>query len=223
MKRTELLLTVAMVVAAVSIAVAAVKRSFFGGAVRVSVEAEKAVSAPINDSLWSKARHLSRAAGEESEGPLVIVADDFECPACKEFHRRLRDLQAAHPRSFQLRIIHFPLSYHRFALPAARLSECVSSDVEFGRLVDELYAAQDSLGLLEWEVLLRRAAVGRVAEVAECSALPDDAPQFTRLREGRQLADRIGVSATPTVMVDGAKLSRPPSDAELRELLGLPK
>lgn len=108
---------------------------------------------PIVDSSRVTAWHRFADSGGHRIGPssakvTVTVFTDFECPACRRFtESALAGARASFHDRLRVVIRHWPLSSHRFAVPAARAAECASAHNRFVPFHDLLFAKQDSLGL----------------------------------------------------------------------------
>src|SRR5690606_23445236 len=113
----------------------------------------------LEEADWREIQSISRSVGRMKGRTVVVLFSDCECPYCKSFHALLRPLEDESPGSLDVRLVHFPLEYHRFALPAARLAECIEDDAEVGRLTDVIFSLQDSLGLVSWSDVTARANV----------------------------------------------------------------
>lgn len=216
MKRLELALTVAMAAAALVVAVIAVSDRFGGvKEVRVASQHYRLEST----TQWEDLRLASRRVGSDSTGPVFVVLSDFECPACREYHKELMRRRAAGAR-FELRFAHFPLPYHRFAGITAKIAECSAVHDRFEEAVHVLYDAQDSLGIIGWDALLVRGhSDSSIARLRECFAQPDDDARFELIQRGRRVGEEIGLTATPFVVVDGVVYPQPPRGRRLDELL----
>jgi protein-disulfide isomerase len=152
-------------------------------------------------------------------GMPISVFSDLECPACRGLHFRLRELDKLLPGNLSIRYIHYPLSYHRFAMSAAKLAECAASTGQFADIVDQVFTHQTELAMISWEELAERAGVPSPGNTAACASAPDDAPTFRRIAAGRALADSLKLIGTPMVVVDGTIYDNPPTDAEFRNML----
>lgn len=109
---------------------------------------------------------------------------------------------------------HFPLNGHRFARAAALAGDCAAAQGRFAEMKEQLFARQDSFGLKPWREYAVAAGVDRIDSFDACLEARDDA----RIREGLAAGARIGVAGTPTVVVNGWKLARPPRLEQLREM-----
>ncbi len=76
--------------------------------------------------------------------------------------------------------------------------------------MDEIFRKQDSLGLKSWGSLAMSVGIADTAAIARC-AQAEDVP--TPVEEGLTSGKRIGVSGTPTVLVNGWLFSIPPYDS----------
>jgi protein-disulfide isomerase len=111
-----------------------------------------------------------------------------------------------------LRVIPFSLPQHRFAAPAARLLACAREAGHFDGMLNALFAGQDSLGLKDWTQYAEVA--GWHAGVAADGCARSNAP-VKFLDDARAFGDRIGLQSTPTVVINGFRLNRVPTRAEL--------
>jgi protein-disulfide isomerase len=142
----------------------------------------------------------------------LIEFADFECPFCGDLHNKLKVLQERYPTQVSLTYIHFPIQGHRFAIPAARAAECAGEQGRFQAMYDQLFDGQDSFGLKPW------------AEYAAAAGVPDrlafdscvkKTGAVSRIESGRELGEKLGVQGTPTLIVNGWKLGRPPTPEEM--------
>jgi protein-disulfide isomerase len=162
---------------------------------------------------WRESLQHGRSIGD-SLAPIIITEfGDFECPYCQRFAAKFRMQRARLGKDIALSYIHFPLTrIHRFALPAARAAECAGIQGRFAAYHDILYEKQDSLGLKSWSSYAREAQVPDTTEFATCVA---NVSPMSRVEAGVAWGQRLGVKATPTVMVNGLLFLNPPSDSML--------
>jgi protein-disulfide isomerase len=148
---------------------------------------------------------------------VVVEFADFECPVCRTFMSTtmvpfLRD----HPDEAALVFRHWPLSYHRFAYPAARASECAAAQGRFVTYHDLLYEYQDSLGLKPFREMAQEAGVLELAQFDECIARTE---QVTRIEDDIAEAQTRGGSGTPTIFVNGYRYLGMPTRQQLDSIL----
>jgi protein-disulfide isomerase len=157
---------------------------------------------------WTTLVNASRAGSDSAAPVTVVVFTDFQCPACKRFHSTLHRLRAEMRDTFTVRYVHFPLDQHEQAAAAASLFECSRNAVDVHTLADTLYASQDSLGSVPWHVLARR--VNTSVQQSKLEACMRDTVTVNQVRAHMELGAEIGVAYTPTILVNGWKLSGTP-------------
>jgi protein-disulfide isomerase len=147
------------------------------------------------------------------DAPIQIVEfADFECPFCGQFHHILADIQKDYPNQISLTFVHFPLPGHRFASPAARVVECSGIQGKFVAMYDVLFNQQDSFGLKPWNDY---AAAAGVPDLEAFGACIKETSLIPRVEAGKQLGTKLQVKGTPTVIINGWMLGRPPNVEEL--------
>lgn len=174
----------------------------------------------LDETLWEEAK----LAGRELHAPtgadaVIVVLTDFECPACRVFHERISEVVSRSPVPVAVRLVHTPLPYHRFALPAARVVECGAEEGRFPEMVEALFRNQDSLGIVSWSEIARQGAARSPDEVAMCATGKASDPRFVLIDEGMKFSTRMELEGTPTVLVNGWRFNRPPTVDQILEYL----
>lgn len=160
------------------------------------------------------------ASGEQIGPPQakvrLIEFADFECPFCANFHKTLNVIRDKYPNEVLLDYVHFPLSMHRFAIPAARVSECASDQGRFAAMYDQLFEGQDQFGLKPWADFATAAGVPDLAAFDACIRRTDP---VRRVEQGKALGTKLDVQGTPTIIINGWKLGQPPNEQELDQMV----
>jgi protein-disulfide isomerase len=169
---------------------------------------------PSYVSNWTDAIPVGLEIGEHSSPIKVIEFGDLECPFCKSFHEAVRDVMQDNPGKVSLVFVHFPSAAHRFAMQAARAAECADQKGRAAQLVNLVFTLQDSIGMKSWGSFAGEAGIGDTAAFRTCAL---DPTPLKRIEAGRALGDRLQISGTPTVIVNGWRFSRPPGKEELAE------
>jgi protein-disulfide isomerase len=196
-KWVSIALAVSAIVVAASAAVLVLRRGSSAEA-RPPAGAERA--APHIDA-WSEARASGIVLHGDSTARVTLVEfGDLECPACRGFQETVSELIRAHPADLEVLFVPLPLRMHRFALPAARAMECADSMGRAREWAESVYANQDSLGLLSWGTLAKRAGIGDTLAILVCART---AKSYRRIDQGMTLANKYGITATPTIWVNG--------------------
>lgn len=202
----ERITTGILALAAVAVAASAVKSSFVS-------RAEARALAPDYVESWKKALPLAHAIGGDSLAPITLVtAVDFECPSCALFHQTVNAVVTARPSVVRAVYVAFPISYHRFAMPAARAAECAARVGRFAEWAEAVFSHRDSLGIKSWGQFAASAGIADTTMIRRCA---NDARPVPLIDAAMEFSKSIGVDATPTVLVNGWRFHQPPSRASL--------
>src|SRR5215468_284099 len=94
-----------------------------------------------------------RILGDSAAALWVIMASDFQCPYCKQWHdARFGQLMQNYVAKGRIRLgfVNFPLSQHQNAVPAAEAGMCASAQNKFLPMHEALFATQP-----KWENLFK--------------------------------------------------------------------
>jgi protein-disulfide isomerase len=160
---------------------------------------------------WREATITDRRAGPTDAPVQVLVFNDLECPFCARFHAIVRATEVRYRGRVATVFLHSPISFHKFALPAARAAECAALQGKFGAMVDVLFQKQDSLATKGWSAFAREAALQNLEKFSTCL----QSSSFPRIEQDRQLASRFNVRGTPTVIVNGWRFPDTPDSTTL--------
>ncbi len=164
------------------------------------------------DSLSTVGHQLGSSAGVR-----VVIFGDFECPASKQFEDRvLRPALANRPGDMQVVFRHWPLSYHRFAMPAAVAAECAATVGRFPEMYHALYRYQDSLGLKPFAEVAAEAGVVDIDAFEACRREQDGLPAIER---DRLMAEALNLGGTPAILIDGVYFGTVPDSARFANLI----
>lgn len=155
---------------------------------------------------------LAERANGPSKGPaksnLVLVEfGDMECPPCKEVQPLIEKTLAAFP-SARFVFQSFPLPFHKWAYRAARYGQCIaeSSQENFFRFVDSVYANQNSIPTTDPEPQLRAIADRLGVDGLGLSKCLKDEGSSQEIQRSIELGKDLGVWATPTLFINGRRL-----------------
>lgn len=199
--------SVALAAAALVVAITFAHREFAAQPVQATP-----IAAPKFIPNWQSLLSSGEVIGDRSAPIKVIEFGDFECPFCRAADTVFRALTREHPSRVALVFVHFPLTIHRFAMPAAIAAECAARQHRFSQFHDLLYTKQDSLGLKSWNSYAAEAGVVDTSQFQQCVQQPGTVATISAgIAAGRQ----FNVEGTPTVFLNGWRFSRPPTLAEL--------
>lgn len=217
-RRLDTVLNVLLATAAITMAAVVARRELFVDATGAAASIDPSTPPPPEFlSGWAPLLKQGHTIGPPSASVQLIEFIDLECPACRRFHSgALREIRADFPSQVSVTYLHLPLTtIHRFAEVSAHAAECAGEQGQFGPFIDLVYEKQDSIGLKSWSDFAAEAGVSDAVAFGGCLALPT-APAIA-LQSA--IADSLGIRATPTVIVNGWRLGRPPGTGNLRHLV----
>ncbi|MBI3811865.1 MAG: thioredoxin domain-containing protein [Nitrospirae bacterium] len=148
--------------------------------------------------------------GKPGSKLVIVEFSDFQCPFCKQATRPISDLLKKHPDEVVLYYKHFPIAQlHPLAYNMAMASECARAQKaqSFWSFHDRFFAdpqIRDEAGLR-----------GQIGQLAGTDGLDkdkfltcyDNKEQAPRLDKDMADAQKIGVTATPTFLLNGEFVS----------------
>lgn len=138
----------------------------------------------------------------------IVEFADLECPACKAALPNVEKIQAEDPN---VRVIfaNFPLErVHPWALRAALYLDCLKSNGDSAwKFIDTVYAHQEEINETNADELLKKDALAAGADPAKIAACIADPKTHTDVENSVSLGEQLGVTATPTIFVNGRKIS----------------
>ncbi|MFF2022756.1 DsbA family protein [Streptomyces sp. NPDC058171] len=156
------------------------------------------------------------ASPQPAGRPVLDLWCELQCPDCRTALDDLHALRARYGDRLELRLRHFPLAKHRHAFAAAQAAEEATVQGRGWPYVEAVLARAEELD-----------RGGEALLVAVARELGLDAEEFdTALIDGRHTlivdADQaegkaLGVTGTPTYVIDGQRLDGGESQDGLRE------
>jgi len=169
---------------------------------------------PFGDHPFDAVRdQLQKGINGPSRGldgaPVTVVEfSDLQCPHCKEEQPTL-DRLAAEGKNARIVFQNYPLPMHDWAMKAAAYADCVgrSSPDGFWKFIQSVYGAQSDITAANVDEKLTAfadAAGVKGSDMAACAAKPETT---TRVQHSIDLGKALDVNSTPTIFVNGRKLS----------------
>ena len=164
---------------------------------------------------------------EASPVPVLDIVEfaDFQCPACRMAAQFLKPFAMKYKDKVRLTFHNFPLDgscnplvphgQHSFACAAARHGICAGKQGKFWAFHDRLFDRQDEISTGVIADVAEKAGLDK-AELATCLASSDTESQ---LQKEIQWGELIHLESTPTIVINGRKLSGAKSPEDLEELL----
>jgi protein-disulfide isomerase len=166
-----------------------------GPAVRVALEVPRmAVSvAASNPSL-----------GAASAPVTLIEFSDYQCPFCQRVEPTLKRLRATYGDKIRIVWKDFPLTQiHPLAFKAGEAAHCAGDQGKYWELHDVLFAKQSELQVDD----LKRHALELGLKADVFNQCLDSSKYGERVRDGLSEGNQLGVNSTPTVFINGRRLS----------------
>ena len=210
------LVTTILVICAVLVTVAIVRREFF--------PQEPPVPQPRQVKEWRELAAAGHRLGPADAPVVVVEFSDFQCPFCAAAARDLRELRQRYPDQVALVYRHFPLtSIHPHARAAAVAAECAAEQDRFKAYHDLLFEYQDEIGLRTWTDFAEEAGVHLLDGFSSCL---DAERASDRVTADSRAARRVRLRATSSVIINGLLLPGTPTyeilEAHVDSLLALP-
>jgi protein-disulfide isomerase len=138
----------------------------------------------------------------------VVEFSDLQCPHCKEAQPTIDKLMSDE-KNVRLVFQNFPLPSHDWAAKAAYYGDCIgrTSPEAFWKYVASVYDAQKDITASNADEKLTALAEQSGAKgpaTAACAAKPETA---TRVQQSVALGAALEVTGTPTLFVNGRKIS----------------
>jgi protein-disulfide isomerase len=138
----------------------------------------------------------------------VVEFSDLQCPHCKDEQPAL-DRLAAEDKNARVVFQNYPLTMHDWALKAASYADCVgrSSPDAFWKFIQSIYSAQSEITASNVDEKLTAfadAAGVKGSDIANCAVNPETT---TRVQRSMDLGQALDVNSTPTIFINGRKLS----------------
>src|SRR5215211_2586068 len=115
---------------------------------RVQQSAAQTTKSGTNDPLVAAA-DKGRIAGDTTAKTWVIIASDFQCPFCRQWHTEsYKQFVDEYVRTGKVKVayINYPLGQHQNAVPTAQAAMCASAQNRFWQYHDALFDTQE-----KWE------------------------------------------------------------------------
>lgn len=184
--------------------------------------AQMASAAPVNDAVVAAADR-GRINGDDAAKTWVIMASDFQCPFCKQWHdESWRAMLDEYVRAGKVKVayINFPLGQHQNALVTAEAAMCAGAQSKFWEYHDGLFATQGRWAPMpQPRPLLDSLAQSVGVELATWKQCVESGRLRPLIRADRDRAAAAGVKSTPSFIIgDRVLLGAQPMEA-LRPVL----
>ena len=129
----------------------------------------------------------------------IVEFSDFECPFCSRAVEGVEKLVEAYPNDVKVVFMHFPLSMHPRALPAAIASQCANVQGKFWTFHDELFENQREMSDEKLQAYAEKTGLD-VDKFKKCVA---DPATEAFVKKDMEQGNEAGVQGTPSFFING--------------------
>lgn len=141
--------------------------------------------------------------GNKSATVTIIEFSDFQCPFCSRAIPTLEQIKKEYgPDKVKIVFRDMPLPTHDRAVPAALASHCANDQGKFWEMHNMLFENQTKLGDADLKGYAKKLGLDE-KNFADCYDSKKHAGKVTTSREE---AEKLGISATPSFVVNGSML-----------------
>jgi protein-disulfide isomerase len=169
----------------------------------------KKAGPPIKMSLDVPRMTVPVAASDPTLGPAaapvtLVEFSDFQCPFCQRVEPTLKRLRETYGDKLRIVWKDFPLTQiHPQAFKAGEAGHCAGEQGKYWEYHDRLFENQQSLQPAD----LKKHAADQGLDAAKFAACLDSSKYGERVRDGVSAGTLLGVNSTPTIFVNGRRLS----------------
>lgn len=169
---------------------------------RLKTEAEVKMDLPAPPQAVAKFDLANRPAKGPDDAKVTIVEfSDFECPYCSRAVPSVDALLDKYKDQIKVVFLHFPLSFHKRAMPAAIASMCAHKDGKFWEMHDKIFENQGDL--TDAKFAEHAKAIG--LDEGKFKSCLEDKTVEAQVRADMEQATTAGVQGTPSFFVNGVQ------------------
>lgn len=149
------------------------------------------------------------ARGPSNASLTLVEFSDLQCPHCKSAQPVVDKLMTDFPNA-RLVFQQFPLeSVHPWAFKAATWAQCIGeqNNAAFWKFINGMYDDQLNVDQQNADAKLKEHATAAGADAAKASACASNLDTAKKVRQSLELGKSVGVGGTPTLFLNGRKIS----------------
>ncbi len=166
---------------------------------------------PFKKDLDRLKTELRPSLGTQGAPVVLVEFTDFECPYCREEAKKLREnMLRDFPKDVHFYFMDFPLEQlHPWAKPAAMAGQCVfrQSPEVFWQYHDWIFEHQTEITLENLSAKILEFAKDKKVDSLQLSRCIETKATENEVNRTIEMGNALEVSATPTLFVNGRKLS----------------
>ena len=140
--------------------------------------------------------------GDPKAPVTVVMFTDFQCPSCAAMHPVIDESLKAYGNRVRLVVRDYPLDIHEHARKAAEAADAANAQGKFFEYTALLYKRQPALDVPSLKKYASEIGLDRARFDREL----DSGAYASEVRHDIEDGERYGVSATPTIFINGVRL-----------------
>ncbi len=133
----------------------------------------------------------------------IVEFSDFQCPYCSRLQPILREVLKTYPKEVKLVFKDFPLSFHKQAKNAAKAARASGEQGKYWEMHDLIFANYDKLTEEMFTEFASQLGLDTKKFTADYSGTKYDG----LIKDDMSLGQRVGVRGTPTLFLNGKRMS----------------
>ncbi len=144
----------------------------------------------------------------------IVEFSDFQCPYCRDMLPYIKEVTDKYPNDVRVIYRHFPLvQVHKYAQISAQFAEVAASENKFWEMHDKLFEQQTIWAEAPNEQAVSDLLTSFAENLGIDKQIVTERIQSDSIKQAitqdLSLGAQIGVNSTPSVYVNGQKLSAP--------------
>lgn len=142
--------------------------------------------------------------GDKNAPVTIVEFSDFQCPYCSRLQPVLREVLEAYPKEVKLVFKDFPLSFHKQAKNAAKAARAAGEQGKYWEMHDLIFEQYNKLTDDSFKGFAEELGLDMAKFTADFNSTKYD----SLIQEDMNLGQKVGVRGTPTLFLNGKRMSR---------------
>jgi protein-disulfide isomerase/uncharacterized membrane protein len=153
--------------------------------------------------------------GDQGAPVVVIEFSDYMCPACRKSHKIAESIKKKYGNRIHWVFKDYPLEQHEGADRMAEAAHCANDQGKFWQYQDFLFLSENKPGPEEFKQYAQRLGLDE-NKIMKCI---NNRKYRSKVEENVKHGKEIGISATPTFIINGHMISGALSHEKFEELI----
>jgi protein-disulfide isomerase len=153
--------------------------------------------------------------GHRNAPVVVIEFSDYMCPACRKTHQIVKRIKKKYRNHVQWIFKDFPLEQHEGAEKMAEAAYCANDQGKFWKYQDLLFSSENKPGPEEFKQYAQKIGLDE-KKFMQCI---EHRKHKFKVEENVKIGREMGISATPTLIINGQMISGALSAEKFEDLI----